>query len=124
MLIRDELWLELGGFDERIFMYSEELDLFWRARRLGWRLWFTPAAEFVHIGNASSGRHWESAERAEMVSRSESAMIRRHQSPLAARLTLFFMAAGLAARRAVYRIGRKREAVASLNGHLRGISRR
>ena len=33
MLVRGETWDELGGFDERIYMYAEEIDLCWRARR-------------------------------------------------------------------------------------------
>jgi GT2 family glycosyltransferase len=122
LLVRGELWRELGGLSEQSYMYADDLDLCWRARKLGWRIWFTPEAEFVHIGNASCGRHWDSAERAEMVSRSESAMIRQHLSPLAAKLTLAFIAVGLAARRALYRVLGKREAAESLGGYLRGIS--
>src|SRR6202007_694727 len=37
LLVRAEAWHKLGGFDEQRFMYAEDLDLFWRAARLGWR---------------------------------------------------------------------------------------
>jgi N-acetylglucosaminyl-diphospho-decaprenol L-rhamnosyltransferase len=53
LLIRRQLWEDLGGFDERFFMYAEEADLCYRARALGYRPMFTPEASIVHIGGAS-----------------------------------------------------------------------
>lgn len=52
-LIDRGLWDRLGGFDPRFFMYAEEADLCLRARKLGARPRFTPAAEIVHFGGAS-----------------------------------------------------------------------
>src|SRR5439155_615326 len=52
--VREAAWAALGGFAERRFMYAEDLDLFWRARELGWETRFVAEAEFVHLGNASS----------------------------------------------------------------------
>jgi N-acetylglucosaminyl-diphospho-decaprenol L-rhamnosyltransferase len=121
-LVRGKLWDQLGGFDERIFMYAEDLDLCWRARELGWRIWFAAGAEFVHLGKGSVARHWSDAARAEVIGRSESAMIRSHLSPRAARLTLAFMAGGVAARWAVHRALGRHAAAASLRGSLRGLS--
>jgi N-acetylglucosaminyl-diphospho-decaprenol L-rhamnosyltransferase len=122
LLIRGEVWQALGGLSEERYMYADDLDLCWRTRKLGWRIRFTPEAEFVHVGNASCGQHWGSAERAEMISRSESAMIHEHLPPVQARLTLAFMAAGLAARRTIYRAAGRHAAADSLDGSLRGIS--
>jgi GT2 family glycosyltransferase len=45
---------ELGGFDEKIFMYMEEIDLMYRARKMGMSIWYTPKAQVVHLGSASS----------------------------------------------------------------------
>jgi N-acetylglucosaminyl-diphospho-decaprenol L-rhamnosyltransferase len=53
LLIRRQTWEDLGGFDERFFMYAEEADLCYRARGLGCRPMFTPEASIVHIGGAS-----------------------------------------------------------------------
>lgn len=53
LLIRRDLWDRLGGFDERFFMYSEEVDLCYRARQLGARPLFTPHATIIHYGGAS-----------------------------------------------------------------------
>ena len=44
MLIRREVIEQIGGFDERFFMYYEENDLCQRARRRGWRVAVAPAA--------------------------------------------------------------------------------
>jgi N-acetylglucosaminyl-diphospho-decaprenol L-rhamnosyltransferase len=120
LLVRGRTWEELGGFDEQAYMYAEDLDLCWRAGEHGWKVWFTPDAAFVHLGNVASGRHWSNPRRAEMVGRAEAAMIRRHLPRPSASITVGFIAAGLAARWAVFTIVRNREAAASLRGGLRG----
>jgi GT2 family glycosyltransferase len=54
LLIRRAVFEDLRGFDERFFMYFEELDLSLRARRRGWRSMFLPDADVFHEGGASS----------------------------------------------------------------------
>ncbi len=53
LLIERPLLDRLGGFDERFFMYSEEIDLCRRARELGARPTVCPAATLVHEGSAT-----------------------------------------------------------------------
>ncbi len=53
LLMRREAILDVGGFDERYFMYTEDLEWCWRARERGWGIWFEPAAVVRHVGNAS-----------------------------------------------------------------------
>jgi N-acetylglucosaminyl-diphospho-decaprenol L-rhamnosyltransferase len=53
MLIRREAFDVVGGFDEDFFMFSEETDLCRRLWDAGWEVWFTPEAEFTHVGGAS-----------------------------------------------------------------------
>jgi N-acetylglucosaminyl-diphospho-decaprenol L-rhamnosyltransferase len=120
LLVRDRPWEELGGFDEQAYMYAEDLDLCWRAGLNGWKVWFTPEAEFVHLGNVASGRHWSNPRRAEMIGRAEGAMIRRHLSRPSASITIGLIAAGLAARWALFSVLRDQEAAASLRSGLRG----
>lgn len=120
VLVRHATWDELGGFEEQSYMYTEDLDLCWRARKHGWKVWFTPESEFIHLGNVSSGRHWTNPRRAEMIGRAQAAMIRRHMSPLPARLTLGFISAGLAARWLAFTLARDRQAAATARGGLRG----
>jgi GT2 family glycosyltransferase len=45
---------EVGLFDERFFMYSEELDLCRRFRLAGWSVAYVPDAEVTHIEGASA----------------------------------------------------------------------
>lgn len=53
LLIDRMLWDNLGGFDESFFMYGEEADLCYRARRLGACPTTTPDATIIHYGGAS-----------------------------------------------------------------------
>ena len=43
----------LGGFDERYFLHVEDIDLCWRARRMGGSVVFQPRAKVVHEGSTS-----------------------------------------------------------------------
>ena len=44
----------VGGFDENIFMYMDEIDLLFRAKKINLNTFFYPYAPFVHLGSASS----------------------------------------------------------------------
>ncbi len=48
---------ELGGFDEAYFMYAEDTDLCWRARRAGWGVVYVPDAVVTHVQGISTARH-------------------------------------------------------------------
>lgn len=50
-----QAFVDVGLFDESIFMYMEEIDLLYRARKKGYGTFFYPDAEFIHVGAASSG---------------------------------------------------------------------
>jgi GT2 family glycosyltransferase len=54
LLIRREVWNEIGSLDERFFMYFEEVDFCYRAKKAGWGIRFTPAAQVVHYGGEST----------------------------------------------------------------------
>lgn len=55
ILTTREIFQKLGGFDEKIFMYMEEIDLLYRAKNQMYTTWFYPAARFIHLGSVSSG---------------------------------------------------------------------
>jgi len=57
ILTKKEHFEKVGGFDEKIFMYMEEIDLFYRAKKIGYKVFFYPEAKFIHLGSqSSSGR--------------------------------------------------------------------
>jgi N-acetylglucosaminyl-diphospho-decaprenol L-rhamnosyltransferase len=53
-MIRRGLFAALGGFDERFFVYFEEVDLAYRSRQLGHPSYFLHDATVYHIGGVSS----------------------------------------------------------------------
>jgi len=55
LLVRREAAEQVGLFDEAFFMFGEEVDWLTRFRRAGWKVYFDPAAEVVHVGGASHG---------------------------------------------------------------------
>ncbi len=54
--VRRQAWEELGGFDESYFMYAEDMDLCWRARRAGWDVVYEPGAVVTHLQGVSTRR--------------------------------------------------------------------
>jgi len=55
MLVERALFLRLGGFDERLFCYCEDVDLGYRLRLIGEPTLLVPDAVVKHVGSASSG---------------------------------------------------------------------
>jgi GT2 family glycosyltransferase len=52
LLARREAFDAVGGFDERFFLYSEEVDLCLRVGRAGWKVVHSPAVTIRHHGNS------------------------------------------------------------------------
>lgn len=52
---RRAAWEAAGGFDERLFMYLEDVDLAWRLQLLGWQARFAPNARLYHHLSATGG---------------------------------------------------------------------
>jgi GT2 family glycosyltransferase len=48
LLARASNFLEVGGFDERFFMYLEDTDLCRRFWQKGWEVWYLPEAQMIH----------------------------------------------------------------------------
>jgi hypothetical protein len=54
LLTTKRLFEALGGFDEDLFMYMEEIDLLYRAKKQKHYTYFCADAQFIHLGSASS----------------------------------------------------------------------
>ena len=91
MLVRREVWEQIGGLDEAYFMYSEEVDWCWRARQAGWKVYHTPEAEIVHWGGQSIGQ--VPLEKRARVYRGKWLFFRRHGSRRTAALFRLIVAA-------------------------------
>jgi N-acetylglucosaminyl-diphospho-decaprenol L-rhamnosyltransferase len=53
LLVRRSAFEQVGGFDERIFMYFEDNDLCLRLRSAGWQVVYDPLVAITHTGGAS-----------------------------------------------------------------------
>ena len=56
LLVRRAAFDQIGGFDERYFMYMEDVDLGDRFGRAGWLNVYAPSAEVLHDKGHSTGR--------------------------------------------------------------------
>ena len=53
-LVRKKVFDSLKGFDQDYFMYTEEVDFCYRAKRLGWKVSLLPQWSIIHHGRGSS----------------------------------------------------------------------
>jgi GT2 family glycosyltransferase len=101
MLVRREAVEQVGGVDEGFFMFNEESDWMYRFRRAGWRVWFYPAAEVVHVGGGSTKREWGRMFTTQVQSHVR--YVRKHHGDGAAARTRAMLVASLALRGLVFR---------------------
>ncbi len=84
MLARSSVIQKVGMLDESFFMYSEEVDWCYRFQAAGWKVYFTPDVETVHLWGGSS-----KAVKVETLIRLYKARVqffRKHYGALTARL--------------------------------------
>jgi GT2 family glycosyltransferase len=55
LVVRREVVEDIGLMDEDFFLYFEEVDFCWRAKKAGWAIWYVPAARVLHLEGASTG---------------------------------------------------------------------
>jgi len=55
-ITRTAAFQAVGGFDERYFMFAEDMDLCWRLHEAGWRVAVVPEATVTHIEGVSRAR--------------------------------------------------------------------
>ena len=58
LIVRRQAWEQVDGFDERQWMYAEDLDLGWRLRQAGWFTRYEPRAVVDHHEKASTTQAW------------------------------------------------------------------
>lgn len=55
MMARLSALEEVGFFDPDYFLYYEEVDLMYRLKKRGWKVWHFPQAKVTHVAGASTG---------------------------------------------------------------------
>lgn len=55
MMVRREVFDDIGLMDDTYFLYFEETDFFLLARRAGWSAWYVPASRVVHLIGQAGG---------------------------------------------------------------------
>jgi GT2 family glycosyltransferase len=108
LLVRRDAFQQIGGFDERQWMYAEDLDLGWRATRAGWQTWFEPTARVRHVGAAATAQAWGEARRERWVHSTYGWMLRR-RGLARTRAYALMNAAGALARMGLLRGARRAE---------------
>ena len=64
VMVRADVYLEIGGWDDDYFMYFEDVDLGWRIGRAGYENRYEPSVSLVHSGAHSTKQHAARVERA------------------------------------------------------------
>jgi GT2 family glycosyltransferase len=54
MLVRRQVLQQTGAFDERFFMYGEDIDLSYRIRQAGWQNWYFAESNIIHFKGEST----------------------------------------------------------------------
>ncbi len=62
MLVKREVFLKVGRWDEDFFVYGEDVDFCWRVKQAGFKIYYLPQFECLHYKGASVGIRKESAD--------------------------------------------------------------
>ena len=58
LFVRKQVFEEVGALDEDYFMYTEDTDFCFRAKRAGWKIMYLPKWSIVHLGGKSSNKEY------------------------------------------------------------------
>ena len=97
LLLRRSAFDAVGGFDERQWMYAEDLDLGWRLRQAGWTTRYEPTAVVDHASGAATALAFGDRRR-ERFMRETYAVIERRRGRRVARVTAAINVVGAALR--------------------------
>ena len=61
MLFRSDVFRKIGGFDEKFFLYYEDVDICWRLCQKGYEIKFVPSVEVIHDARRESRKNWRYA---------------------------------------------------------------
>jgi GT2 family glycosyltransferase len=105
MLVRRDATEQVGLLDESFFMFSEETDWCYRLRAAGWKIFFFPAAEVVHVGGATWKRDFDPMYREQL--RGHLRFLAKHRGAEEAERARLLLLAALRVRSLLFRGGRR-----------------
>jgi GT2 family glycosyltransferase len=120
LLLRAAALRQVGGFDERFFLYAEETDWARRAAQLGWRHGVVPTVTARHVGAATSTDH---SRRETHFHASQELYLRKHHGPAGWQAARSAQVAGSALRSVVLPSARRGDARRRLSLYLHGPRR-
>ena len=120
LLLRAAALRQVGGFDERFFLYAEETDWARRAARLGWRHGVVPTVTALHVGAATST---DATRRETHFHASQELYLRKHHGRWGWQVARSAQIAGSALRSVVLPPARRSSARLRLGLYLRGPAR-
>lgn len=116
MMLPRRVFEQTGGFDERLFMYGEDMEWCQRIRDAGLRIRFFPQAEIMHRDHSSAKMLYGDG-RAALCLRRQHALFRERHGGTRAQVFLLVRVVGAAMRAAWYtaraRLGGRRSAAYS-----------
>ncbi|MDI6780115.1 MAG: glycosyltransferase [Bacteroidota bacterium] len=56
MFLKKEVYEQVGGLDEKYFMYGEDLDWCYRVQKSGWKIYYYPQTQIIHYKGESTRR--------------------------------------------------------------------
>ena len=93
LLLNRKALEDVGMFDQEFPIFFNEVDWCFRAKQKGWKIYFTPAAEVIHHGGASTSQI-----KAEMVRESHRSMqsfYDKHYKGRISKLVYWFITAAI-----------------------------
>jgi len=84
----------IGGFDERFWMYFEEVDFCYRVKKANWRIVFNPRAKIIHY-LSQSGKQWTRFKKTKEAQISMRKYFKKHHSWMEALILRLFSFLGL-----------------------------
>ena len=119
VLLRGDYLRDVGTFDERLFLYSEDVELAWRGLGRGWRHRYVPGSVVRHVHAATAQR---STRTATLKERNRLLVLVRHARPgvLARALLRYVLVTASYARRDLLDPAAGRRAAASGRGRPAG----
>ena len=92
MLIKKEVLKITGGFDERFFMYAEDIDLSYRINKAGFGNYYLSESTIIHFKGESTTKD---ARYLKLFYRAMAQFVQKHYSGLSSRIWIPFLQAGI-----------------------------